>query len=107
MLIYIKAIFTHIHTLILVTFTGRSSLSTDNHSASQLRKTSSISTARVGTTLVALPRSVKPHEDVTPNSSRKMHLSLQIKLDAHHQRRVLQLAVRPDGALEEVSYRPR
>ena len=46
---------------------------------------------------------IQPHEDVTPNSGGEMYFSLQIKLDAHHQRSVFQLAVWADGTLEEVS----
>ena len=46
---------------------------------------------------------IQPDQDVTPHARREMHLGLEIHLDAHHQRRILELAVGIDGALEEVA----
>ncbi len=46
---------------------------------------------------------IKPDQDVAPHARCEMHLGLEIHLDAHHQRRVLELAVGVDGSLEEVA----
>lgn len=46
---------------------------------------------------------IKTHEDITPNTSREMNLSFQVKLDTDRQRSSLQVAIVVDGALEEVT----
>ena len=48
--------------------------------------------------------SVQAHQNITPHPRRQVHLGFQIQLDTNHQRRVLELAVRPHGSLEEITW---
>lgn len=46
---------------------------------------------------------IKPNQDITPDPGREVHLGLEVELDAHRERGVLEVAVGVDGSLEKFS----